>query len=527
MTVTHRHSHTAPSPLTRPQWLLPGLLGPLSRHLLSAANGNASRPGHRHLFAAHSTRPPRPRGARVETRITASLEELDHALATAERRVVLLGGDGSLHAAANSRFKTELALIPAGGANNVARSLGIPPTSPPPHDSQSRGARGRSTRSPSRPPRSNYLAVEGVSAGFHALARSRYTATNSADVRAGIRAGLGAVARFEPFTIAIVARRRRAVSCASASSSSRTCALRAGLRVPGGTPRRTARRRHDRRRPPRAARPGAPPSPGHALGRPGVTHTRARTIKIATGGRSPVIADTTNVGDTGPAFDRAARARHRRSGGMTSIAFSRPAGLRFLRLPYVVAFAAAALAAGLGRAVTTSYLPLMLERINDAPGLIGMVMLVNAAAGMAVPLVVGIWSDRLARSGRGRRMPVHPRRRARHAGGLVAIALGSSSSYSCWRSPAAVVYVGLNAVTTAHRALDPGSASTPPVAPKATSARSSRCWWAACSASQSEARSPASPSGRPSRSRPCSSRCSRCRRSVAWRSTRVTRRRRR
>jgi hypothetical protein len=68
MTVTHRHSHTAPSPLTRPQWLLPGLLGPPSRHLLSAANGNASRPGHRHLFAAHSTRPPRPFGARVETR---------------------------------------------------------------------------------------------------------------------------------------------------------------------------------------------------------------------------------------------------------------------------------------------------------------------------------------------------------------------------------------------------------------------------------------------------------------------------
>ena len=68
MTVTHRHSHIAPSPLTRPQWLLPGLLGPLPRHLLSAANGNASRLGHRHLFAAHSTRLPRPRGARVETR---------------------------------------------------------------------------------------------------------------------------------------------------------------------------------------------------------------------------------------------------------------------------------------------------------------------------------------------------------------------------------------------------------------------------------------------------------------------------
>ena len=155
---------------------------------------------------------------------------------------------------------------------------------------------------------------------------------------------------------------------------------------------------------------------------------------------------------------------------MTSIAFSRPAGLPFLRLPYVVAFAAAALAAGLGRAVTTSYLPLMLERINDAPGLIGMVMLVNAAAGMAVPLVVGIWSDRLARSGRGRRMPFILGGALVTAGGLVAIALGSSSSYLVLALSAAVVYVGLNAVTTAHRALIP-EAFDASGRPKATSAQ--------------------------------------------------------
>ena len=155
---------------------------------------------------------------------------------------------------------------------------------------------------------------------------------------------------------------------------------------------------------------------------------------------------------------------------MTSIAFSRPAGLPFLRLPYVVAFAAAALAAGLGRAVTTSYLPLMLERINDAPGLIGLVMLVNAAAGMAVPLVVGIWSDRLARSGRGRRMPFILGGALVTAGGLVAIALGSSSSYLVLALSAAVVYVGLNAVTTAHRALIP-EAFDASGRPKATSAQ--------------------------------------------------------
>ena len=155
---------------------------------------------------------------------------------------------------------------------------------------------------------------------------------------------------------------------------------------------------------------------------------------------------------------------------MTSIAFSRPAGLPFLRLPYVVAFAAAALAAGLGRAVTTSYLPLMLERINDAPGLIGMVMLVNAAAGMAVPLVVGIWSDRLARNGRGRRLPFIVGGSIVTAGGLVAIALGSSSSYLVLALSAALVYVGLNSVTTAHRALIP-EAFDASGRPKATSAQ--------------------------------------------------------
>jgi MFS family permease len=128
---------------------------------------------------------------------------------------------------------------------------------------------------------------------------------------------------------------------------------------------------------------------------------------------------------------------------------------RRLRVPFMVAFAAAALAAGLGRAVTTTYLPLLLDRIADAPGLIGMVMLVNAAAGMSVPLVTGIWSDRLGRSGRKRRIPFIVGGAALTAGGLVAIALGSSTSYIVLAITGAAVYTGLNAVTTAHRALVP------------------------------------------------------------------------
>src|SRR5687768_4358320 len=125
---------------------------------------------------------------------------------------------------------------------------------------------------------------------------------------------------------------------------------------------------------------------------------------------------------------------------MSAIAFPlrMPSTLRRLRLPFLVAFAAAAIAAGLGRAVTTTYLPLLLERIDDAPGLIGMVMLVNAAAGMAVPLVTGIWSDRLQQRGRGRRMPFIVGGSIVTAGGLLAVALGSSTSYLVLALSAAV-----------------------------------------------------------------------------------------
>jgi MFS family permease len=129
--------------------------------------------------------------------------------------------------------------------------------------------------------------------------------------------------------------------------------------------------------------------------------------------------------------------------------------LRRPAIPYIVAFAAAALGAGLGRAITTTYLPLLLSEIRDAPGLIGTIMLVNAAAGFGVPLVVGVWSDRLEMSGRGRRMPFILGGMIVTAGGLAAVALGFSSSYLVLALAGTVVYVGLNAVTTAHRALVP------------------------------------------------------------------------
>jgi predicted MFS family arabinose efflux permease/membrane-associated phospholipid phosphatase len=114
------------------------------------------------------------------------------------------------------------------------------------------------------------------------------------------------------------------------------------------------------------------------------------------------------------------------------------------------AFATVAVALGAARAVTTTYVPVLLERIADRPGLIGAVMLVNAAAGFAVPLVTGVWSDR-----RGSRAPFIIGGAIVAAGGLVAIALGTASSYAVLALAAATVYVGLNAASTAHRALVP------------------------------------------------------------------------
>jgi membrane-associated phospholipid phosphatase/MFS family permease len=119
----------------------------------------------------------------------------------------------------------------------------------------------------------------------------------------------------------------------------------------------------------------------------------------------------------------------------------------------LVAFSLAAVGAGTARALTTTYLPVLLERIDDAPSLIGAVMSVNAIAGFAVPLGVGLWSDRREATGLGRRVPFMIGGTVLGAGGLVAVGLGTGTSYLALGVSAAVVYVGLNALTTAHRAL--------------------------------------------------------------------------
>jgi membrane-associated protein len=135
--------------------------------------------------------------------VTGSEEELWEKLrgaASRGRRVVLVGGDGTLHSAANAPVPRlpELALVPAGRANNIARALGIP--------TDRMGALAVAANMPARPldalrvatPDRSLYALESVSAGFQAEARAAYDAENSADIRQGLRALVGALRRFRP-----------------------------------------------------------------------------------------------------------------------------------------------------------------------------------------------------------------------------------------------------------------------------------------------------------------------------------------
>ena len=122
-------------------------------------------------------------------------------------------------------------------------------------------------------------------------------------------------------------------------------------------------------------------------------------------------------------------------------------------LAFLVAFGLAEVGVGLARAATTTYVPVLLDRISESPALIGAVMLVNAAAGFAVPLVVGLWSDRRAEGRLGRRTPFVIGGVLVTSAGLLAIAAGAETSYPILGLAAGFAYVGLNATATAHRAV--------------------------------------------------------------------------
>jgi diacylglycerol kinase (ATP) len=296
MTATHALPISLPRPVVAPRQ---ARLRSTSPHLLLVANGNASGLSRRPTLLNDSTQLLRSAGARAETRLTASLEELDDALATAERRVVLLGGDGSVHAAANSAADVELALIPAGGANNIARSLGIPLG----FDAAARLAVEGFARPvdaiAARTRTQSYLAVEGVSIGFHAMARANYSAKNSTDVRAGIRAGLAGLRSFEPFAVCLTLDGATEIVPISQLFVTNTPFFGPKLRpAPDADPADglldvtviESRGVASLLALVPALRRGA------HVGRKGIRTMRAERIRIASRGLSPVIADTTDLG---------------------------------------------------------------------------------------------------------------------------------------------------------------------------------------------------------------------------------------
>ena len=160
-------------------------------------------------------------GERAAAVVTDSERELWDVLRSAEKldqRVVLVGGDGTVHAAANAPLRRlpELALVPTGRANNVARALGIP--------TSRAGALAVAAGAAARPidalrvatPDRFVYAVEAVSAGFQAEARSGYEAENSADLWQGVKALVRAVRRYRPYAASVDLGARRVRSSEAA-----------------------------------------------------------------------------------------------------------------------------------------------------------------------------------------------------------------------------------------------------------------------------------------------------------------------
>jgi diacylglycerol kinase (ATP) len=292
-----------PAEIARPA--RPPRLWPATRdHFVLVANGSASGlDGTRHA-AVDARRALSAWGAAVELHVTESVGELTEVWpAFQDRRVILLGGDGTLHAAANLPFgPPELALLPAGRANNVARALGIPLDLAAAARLAARGSARAIDLIAASNGSQTWHAVEGVSVGFHALARASYRAANSGDVGAAIRSGLSALRRFDGVALCV-------------SSDGRPELLRAGqLFVANLSLYAFGLRVAPHARPddglldvvvlPWEGRARLLPTivrlrRGTHLTRGGVRSWTASRVRVGTRGQSPVIADTTNLG-TGP-----------------------------------------------------------------------------------------------------------------------------------------------------------------------------------------------------------------------------------
>ena len=171
------------------------------RQLVAIVNANASAIADPERTASTVEEALAAHGDRVEATVTRSEDELNDALRRAAAgRAVLVGGDGSLHAAANAPVELpELALVPSGRANNVARQLGIP-------QDVTEAARVACCCA-ARPldvlvvetPAGRRRCVEGLSAGLQADARSDYEGENSSDLLSGARTLVTTLMRYEPY----------------------------------------------------------------------------------------------------------------------------------------------------------------------------------------------------------------------------------------------------------------------------------------------------------------------------------------
>ena len=243
----------------------------------------------------------RAEGANVELRVTASAAELAAAAADPNRRLVLLGGDGTVHAFANLPFAhAEVALLPVGGANNIATALGIP-TDLAAAAALAVGGHARSIDAiEARAGERRVLAVEGISVGFHALARARYSAVNSTDVRAAVGAGFSAIRAFHPVPVGLVLDGEAELAPLGQLFAANLPLYGPRLAVaPDADPadglidvvRIATRGRLDTVAALASLRRGRDPGT--------LDRRRAQRVRIVTGGMSPVIADTTDLG-SGP-----------------------------------------------------------------------------------------------------------------------------------------------------------------------------------------------------------------------------------
>jgi diacylglycerol kinase (ATP) len=173
------------------------------RHVDAIVNGNASGLGDPRRALAKIVALLEDAGARARGTITRTPDELAAAIARAGgRRVLLAGGDGSLHAVANLGVDLpELALLPAGRANNLAHALAVPTEWRPAIRLAVRGEAKPFDALAVRTPERSLVAVEGVSAGFHASARALYDGVNSGNLASGAGAFARAFRRFAPVPV--------------------------------------------------------------------------------------------------------------------------------------------------------------------------------------------------------------------------------------------------------------------------------------------------------------------------------------